>query len=449
MSASGVLFSGETLRPQTVTLEFTADDRLRVEGPGGPLDLALADVRVSERLGHIPRFLYLPGGAVIETTDNAAIDAALTSTRRHRAAQLIHRLESHPIAAAVACLVLLAVLAVTFHFAPAAVAEAAAKRVPPAVEQRAGEVALAAIAPYFSPSNLTAAERARVHAQLRRLRPLAPGAVPPRVEFRAFTHGLPNAFALSGNIIVVTDELVRLPIHDDELAAVLAHELGHLQARHGLQSVLRSSFALLIVSAVTGDLSTLTSFAGALPLSLLRNGYSREMERDADRFALAELQALHIDPHAFSTVLLKLETAQGALGRTSTYLSTHPSSEERIAMFGVLDDDAKEEVLAEGEADPKAIYQTRPKYPPALVRARAAGTVEIEFVVDTAGNVKNPRVVNSGDHRLDAPALQALQAWKFQPARSAFRAVERTMRVPMFFQLSDASPPTSTTSSPQ
>ena len=65
---------------------------------------------------------------------------------------------------------------------------------------------------------------------------------------------------------------LRLNRRSFTIAAVLAHELGHVERRHGLQSVLRNSAALLVVSTITGDLSTLSTFSATLPFLLLQYG---------------------------------------------------------------------------------------------------------------------------------------------------------------------------------
>ena len=59
--------------------------------------------------------------------------------------------------------------------------------------------------------------------------------------------------SLPGNIIVVTDELVKFVHSDDELLAVLAHEIGHLRARHALRLVLQQSGIAVLATVVAGD----------------------------------------------------------------------------------------------------------------------------------------------------------------------------------------------------
>jgi TonB family protein len=440
--ATGTYFDGQRAKPRSVTFDFAAGDTLRVEGDEVALQVPMASVRVSDRLGDIPRFIYLPDAALIETSENAEIDTALQRHNRARGARLIHLLETHRAVAAIACALLAVLITIGGYFGPPALARLVARRVPHELDARLGQASLATIAPYFSKSTLTPAERARVSSQLRRLRADTPTPDLPRLEFRSMNGGLPNAFALPGNVIVMTDELVRLPATNDELAAVLAHELAHLDHRHGLQGLLRNSFALLIVTTVTGDLSTLTSFAAAIPLSILTKGYSRDLEREADRAALAALRARGIEAQRFTSVLVKLETAQQALARNSTYLSTHPSSEERTALFGALSAEAAL-VLADATAEPVPIARPAPYYPLAMRRMNVEGEVLLEFVVGVQGNTREIKVIRSTRREFDAPAIAAVERWTFQPGRENFRVIEKRLQVPIQFHL-DATPPPAT-----
>lgn len=372
--ATGIYFDGQSTRGHPVTFEFVETGVLRLAGDNIARETPLTDVRASERLADIPRFLYLPNDGLIETADNDVVDAALAQRRQARGSRIIHALESQQRIAAVACVIIVLAIAALGYYGPPTLARLVANRVPADVDQHLGAAALTAIRPYFSPSTLSAAEQRRVSVQLARLRVQgAPGRV--RLEFRKMNGGLPNAFALPGNVIIVTDELVRLPATDDEIAAVLAHELGHLEKRHGVQSLLRQSFALLIVAAITGDLSAMTSFAGTIPLTILTAGYSRDLEREADRYALELLRTRNIPPRAFATVLAKLDAAFAALKRNSTYVSTHPATEERVALFGGLSEKDRSATLAESALDRAEDAVRRKDHTEALTHLERAVTL--------------------------------------------------------------------------
>ncbi|MES2696325.1 MAG: M48 family metalloprotease [Verrucomicrobiota bacterium] len=334
-TANGIYFDGQVTRGRAVAIAFGEDGIVRIAGEDLTQEIPLTAVRVSDRLGDVPRFIYLPNDAVIETPDNAVVDAALALRRQSRASLLIHALESRQRIAAAACILLVIGIVSLGFYGPPVLARIVAKRVPAEIDNRIGAAALATIGPYFEESSLDEHEQELVRAQLARLQG-QPSIPPVRIEFRSTGGRPPNAFALPGNVLIVTDEIVRLPLSDDEMAAVLAHELGHLEQRHGLQGMLRKSFAVLIVAAITGDLSTLTSFASSIPLTLLTAGYSRDLEREADLYALELLRARGIPPRAFASVMIKLEASHGPKARNLDYLSTHPPAEERTALFGGL-----------------------------------------------------------------------------------------------------------------
>ena len=83
----------------------------------------------------------------------------------------------------------------------------------------------------------------------------------PRLEFRTIPDLGANAFALPSGIVVVTDDLVASAASDEELLAVLAHELGHIQHRHALRGVLQTSIIPLLLAAITGDPASVSALA--------------------------------------------------------------------------------------------------------------------------------------------------------------------------------------------
>ncbi|HEY8993395.1 MAG TPA: TonB family protein [Lacunisphaera sp.] len=462
VTIQGTCFDGETLSGRPVTLTVSAGRLLNSDAPAC-VNASLAEIRTSDRLGHVPRYLYLPGGQTVETPDNDAVDALLASQRRGRLVALIHGLEMHHQVAAAATLLLVIAVSFTVWWGLPVLARRAAMAAPEAIERQAGRAALSTINQILPQSQLTPSERNRVIVVTERLRKAAGLAQSPELVFRSMGGQTPNAFALPGGIIVVSDELVRLTKIDDEIAAVLAHEIGHARHRHGIQGILRNSAALLVVSTVTGDLSTLTTFAGTLPFLLLQRGYSREFEIEADDYALDLMDRMGIGAHHFGSILKKLETARPTQGNDFTYLSTHPSTAERISRIkarapipppagsgevSLPADDAPEfadEVNPANEpinVQPAALFRPPPQYPALMRAARLHGDVTIEFVIDRNGVVRDPLVVRSTYKEFEAPAIAAIKQWRYTPGQKNGRKVNVRASQLFEFNLDDEpSPP--------
>lgn len=154
---------------------------------------------------------------------------------------------------------------------------------------------------------------------------------PPRIEFREGGAAIgANAFALPGGIVVFTDELVALAEHDEELLAVFAHELGHLEHRHTLRQWLQGSIAAVLLMALTGDASSITALASAAPAVLLDAHYSQDFEREADVFSIEVLRRQAVSPQRYADILTRLETETGGGPEVPSFLSSHPPSAERV-----------------------------------------------------------------------------------------------------------------------
>ena len=150
-----------------------------------------------------------------------------------------------------------------------------------------------------------------------------------------------NALAAPGGLIFVTRGMLRCCSHEEALAAVLAHEIGHVQSKHGLQSIKKSR----VTSALTTiglegvkhmgspELAQLTrTFEDSIAditATLINNGYSRSFERQADRTAVTILQRVGYPP----TGLVDMLTLMGKRlepGRLD-FARTHPAPQDRIA----------------------------------------------------------------------------------------------------------------------
>ena len=433
-------FDGRTLQPQPVTVTVTGAT-LRLDGLTEPVECAFDVVRISDRLGQVPRFLYLPGGGTLESPANDVIDQMLRDRTQGSAARVIHWLEQRSRIAVAATVLLVVSVSTLVYFGLPWLARRGAYAVPASIERQAGRAALASLGRIWGASNLDPVQRGQIRDALDRLLQARRIKAPVQLEFRRLGEKGPNAFALPGGIIVMSDELVALAT-EEEISAVLAHELGHWQKRHGLQSVLRSSAALLIVSTITGDLSTLTNFSAALPFTLLQEGYSREFESEADAYAVETLQLAGLKPAYLASILDKLGHAHPGSEQIPSYLSTHPSTADRIQKIDPTGEFRRlpappSAVAAETTPDPYSIpapiHQVQPVYPATLRLQGISGKVTVSFIVNEKGDVLYPMVESASHPDFKAAALQAVYQWKYRPGRKAGQPVSVRLQTSLTF----------------
>jgi Zn-dependent protease with chaperone function len=157
----------------------------------------------------------------------------------------------------------------------------------------------------FKPSKVAEDRRQRLRGIFATL--ATEGGVTARLEFRDGNWVGANAFALPGGVVVVTDQLVELFEDNEHVAAVLAHEVGHLRHRHGARSILQDSLVALGTMAVLGDATSVASIATTLPTVMLHTSYSRDFERESDQFAFELLKKTGRSPKLFAEALAAME----------------------------------------------------------------------------------------------------------------------------------------------
>ncbi len=178
------------------------------------------------------------------------------------------------------------------------------------------------------PSALDDGQRESVRLVFRNIVSVAPE--PPHgpytLLFRDITGVGPNAFALPGGTIIVTDALVRTFPDPDVIAGVLGHEIAHVTEQHGLKRVYRSIGTFLLVALIAGDVGPIVEdmlLEGALLLSLAR---SRDQELEADRIGIGLAFDAGYDPVALVHLFEHLSHASDV----PSWLSTHPALDERV-----------------------------------------------------------------------------------------------------------------------
>ena len=129
-----------------------------------------------------------------------------------------------------------------------------------------------------------------------------------------------NAFALPGGRVLVTEELIEL-LDEDQLAGVLGHEIAHIELRHSLDALIRSSVFGGLLMLIMGDI-----WSVALPSALSDLAYSRENELAADCRSAEYLRAAGMDPEIVGSALESLMADAPSFYK---YFSTHPNLDVR------------------------------------------------------------------------------------------------------------------------
>jgi Zn-dependent protease with chaperone function len=314
----------------------------------GDRAVPLSQVQWPERTRHGQRQILLRDAGVLSFADAAAFDRWAAAVG-HRPGlvevwQLSWRL-------ALMSLVLLTALIIGgWRWGPPWASDRLAARVPVAAEEPIGEQAMALIdRQWLRPSQLSEAEQQAWRQRLERL--LAQARADGMTElpaswqlhFRRTTAALgPNAFALPGGQMCVTDELLELLKDEpDAVLTILAHELGHVQRRHGLRMGLRAGVMAAVAALWLGDYSSLLN---GLPVVLATSAYSRDHEREADTFARELARRGGADPARIAVFFQRIREKYGDAAESPLAIafSSHPGDAERIAFF-----------KAEGPAAPK------------------------------------------------------------------------------------------------
>ena len=217
-----------------------------------------------------------------------------------------------------------------------AAADRLAPLLPPEGEAALGEVTLARIREALSPRGravpVALCEAPEGRAALNRMaaRLTTDPGLPDALTIQVLDHGMVNAFALPGGHVVLFRGLIEEAGHPDEVAAVLAHELGHVAARDPTRIALRSAGSVGVLGLLFGDFA-----GGALTLALLNTAieasYTREAEAAADAYARARMIEAGLPPEALATLFERLQARGGEIPPVLEHFLGHPMLAERIA----------------------------------------------------------------------------------------------------------------------
>lgn len=346
-------YDGLSATAHPVTLTFSPQS-LTLNHGGALRSIPRAQLALGEPFARAGLALALPGGGRIEVHSGREELLALLNYRPGR----IERLQAHWPGAFAGMLAMLCALWFGYHHGIPAATEHLAEAMPVDVELSIGAAAETALTDkgLLVPSRLSDERLAELQALFKRLQPAAP-----RLPLRLVVSSAPairaNAFALPNGTIVLADELVRLAMGADNqwdreaermVAGVLAHEIAHVEQRHNVRVLARSSLLLGGSWALFGDFSAV---AAGLPALVAQMSYSRDMETEADAYAVALLRKNGYSAGDLADLFELLDqyvrskglNAEDELPRwmrdSLSYLGSHPAMDERVSTLRDMQDE--------------------------------------------------------------------------------------------------------------
>ncbi len=199
--------------------------------------------------------------------------------------------------------------------------------IPPALEQRIGEAVDNQVRTLFGGTVCTNEPGRAALAKLSE-RLLGGATLPLPATISVLQSRVPNAIALPGGRIYLFDGLLQRADNPDEIAGVLAHEIGHVANRDGLRRLIQAGGSSFLLGLLFGDVTG----GGTLILlgrTLVESSYSRGAEVEADRYAARTMLALGRSPQPMGRFLLRITGSQK--NDPLPFLKSHPVSEDRLA----------------------------------------------------------------------------------------------------------------------
>lgn len=333
MNQQAEFFNGVSAARYQVALSFDASS-IRLEGNGASTFWPYADIRyASEDLGDRPLTFRCTssdvGAARLIIGDESVIDTLkLRCSDLEDQARRRRQRKWGTLWASIGIVSLGLGVWSSIHFLPRIVAPL----VPVSWEEAMGDGVVKDIADIFSVLGEREVKRCETpdgNLALDRLTGLLVKQVksPYRFQVIVLDVEMVNALAAPGGRIVVFSKLLTEAKSADEVAGVLAHEMGHVISRHPTEAVARSMGISLVFNVLLGGMGT--GATGAVGQAMISSAYSRDAERNADNIALDILGGAQISPKGFAEFFERLGKKEGGALKALSFISSHPPSEER------------------------------------------------------------------------------------------------------------------------
>ena len=345
MSLTGFWYPAQSAERFEAQLKLGTDGLFHLSQQADTLRGKTTELSFSDRIGNIPRKITLPDDSVFQTTDNDAVDLWLKENQHQNSGSLwMHSLETRWrwIGTAVLGTILFCYAMVAWGLPWAS--HKIAFQLPSSVGVSLSEGTLATMDKLIlDPSQLSESKKTAIQARFKQLlNSIDQEDFNYELRFRDMPDTA-NAFALPSGTVVVTDRLVEILGNQQQLDAILLHEIGHVVSRHSMRQVIQSSALTVALVMFTGDTSAVDQWAGALPVFLLQSQYSQGFETESDIYAFEHMTKLGIDPVRFAEALTlitddaykdtpKTKETADKLETALKYLSSHPLTVERNAL---------------------------------------------------------------------------------------------------------------------
>lgn len=321
----GHYFVGDALDAEKATLLLSGGS-VEVVSQRSAARFSREAVRATPRVGRADRFVVFPDGGQFQCSDSPLLDALPQEVPEEG---IVSWLEARWPVALVALMLTLTLFGLGYRYGLPALAKSVAPRIPIEAERDVGNRALEWLESnhILGPSQVDDEVQTELRRRLTALVEKRPVGKLVRLEFRSMGQ-TPNAFALPGGTLILTDAMVGAAESYEELMAVLAHEVGHVERRHAVRLLIEGSVLTVAVAAVAGDAGAATVGTTLVPTLLLQSGYSREHETEADTFAFDLLRENGLSPALFADIMERLDPDDGK-AVVGSFLSTHPDTAER------------------------------------------------------------------------------------------------------------------------
>jgi predicted Zn-dependent protease len=153
-------------------------------------------------------------------------------------------------------------------------------------------------------------------------------------EAAVISNEIANAIALPGGKIYVFEGLLAKANNVDELAGVVAHELGHVKNRDGLRNMIYNGGTSFLIGLLFGDVTGSAAIIFA-SREMFQASHSRDAERTADKMTIDIMRKLGRSPKPMGEFLLRVTGKEK--GKGLSLISSHPLTEDRLARMSEQD----------------------------------------------------------------------------------------------------------------